>query len=44
MIPHIKVEVIDPVLCRGVPSESDFNALDELAVAIAEKHKELNLI
>jgi flavorubredoxin len=44
MIPNIKVEVIDPVLCRGVPSESDFNALDELAVAIAEKHKELNLI
>jgi hypothetical protein len=38
MIPNLKVEVIDPVLCKGMPSESDFNALDELAAAIAEKH------
>ena len=44
MIPNLKVEVISPVLCKGVPSESDFNALDELAAAIAEKHKEHNLI
>jgi len=44
MIPNLKVEVIDPVLCKGVPSESDFKALDELAAAIAEKHKEHNLI
>jgi hypothetical protein len=38
MIPNLKVEVIDPVLCKGAPSESDFNALDELAAAIEEKH------
>jgi len=44
MIPNLKVEVIDPVLCKGVPSESDFKALDKLAAAIAEKHKEHNLI
>ncbi|MEA1970614.1 MAG: FprA family A-type flavoprotein [Thermodesulfobacteriota bacterium] len=44
MIPNLKVEVINPVLCKGVPSESDFKALDELAAAIAEKHKEYNLI
>ena len=44
MIPNLKVEVIDPVLCKGVPSEGDFKALDELAAAIAEKHKEHNLI
>jgi flavorubredoxin len=44
MIPNLKVEVIDPVLCKGVPSEDDFKALDELAAAIAEKHKEHNLI
>jgi len=44
MIPNLKVEVIDPVLCKGVPSESDFKALDELAAAIAEKHKEHNFI
>ena len=44
MIPNLKVEVIDPVLCKGVPSESDFKALDELATSITEKHKEHNLI
>jgi len=40
MIPNLKVEVIDPVLCKGVPSKDVFNALDDLAAAIAEKHKE----
>ncbi|MBW2596812.1 MAG: FprA family A-type flavoprotein [Deltaproteobacteria bacterium] len=44
MIPSLKVEVIDPVLCKGVPSEGDFKALDELAATIAEKHKENNFI
>jgi flavorubredoxin len=40
MIPNLKVEVIDPVLSKGVPSEDDFKALDDLADAITEKHKE----
>jgi Uncharacterized flavoproteins len=44
MISNLKVEVIDPVLCKGVPSEGDFKALDELAAAIAEKHKEHNFL
>ncbi|MBN2539543.1 MAG: FprA family A-type flavoprotein [Deltaproteobacteria bacterium] len=43
MVPNLKVEVIDPILCKGVPSEDDFKALDELAAAIAEKHKKLHL-
>ncbi len=38
MIPNLKVEVLDPVLCKGLPSENDFKALDRLADAIAEKH------
>ncbi len=42
MIPNLKAEVITPVLCKGVPSESDFQALDELAATIAEKHREQN--
>jgi flavorubredoxin len=41
LIPNLKVEVLDPVLCRGVPSESDFEALDRLADTIAQKHVEL---
>ncbi|MBW2558804.1 MAG: FprA family A-type flavoprotein [Deltaproteobacteria bacterium] len=44
MIPNLKVEVIAPVLCKGVPSEDDFKALDDLAAAIAGKHKENNFI
>jgi len=40
MIPNLKVEVIDPVLCKGVPSEGDFKALGDLAASIAQKHKE----
>jgi len=44
MIPNLKVEVIDPVLCKGVPSEADFKSLDKLAATIAEKHKEHNFI
>jgi flavorubredoxin len=42
MIPNLKVEVINPVLCKGVPSADDFKALDDLATTIAEKHKEHN--
>jgi len=40
MIPNLKVEVLDPVLCKGVPSENDFKALDKLADSIAKRHAE----
>lgn len=40
MISNLKVEVLDPVLCKGLPKEKDLQALDELAEAIAGKHKE----
>ena len=40
LIPNLKVEVLDPVLCKGAPSEGDLKALDELAAAIAQGHKE----
>lgn len=40
MIPNLKVDVLEPVLCKGVPSEADFEALDKLAGTIAEKHRE----
>jgi flavorubredoxin len=43
MIPNLKVEILNPVLCKGLPSESDFRALDDLAAAIAAKHKEHDL-
>jgi hypothetical protein len=34
------VEVLDPVLCKGLPGEEDFRALNDLAATIAAKHKE----
>jgi hypothetical protein len=40
MIPNLKVEVLEPVLCKGVPAETDFEALDKLAHTIAAKHQE----
>jgi flavorubredoxin len=40
MMPNLKVEVLPPVLCKGFPREADFKALDNLANAIAQKHKE----
>ncbi len=40
LIPDLKVEILDPVLCKGGPREDDFRALDHLAASIAEKHKE----
>jgi len=43
MIPNLKVEVLPPVICRGFPQEKDLAALDQLAGAIAQKHKDLGL-
>ena len=42
MLPNLKVEILEPVLCKGYPREADFKALDKLATTIAQKHKELN--
>jgi len=40
MIPNLKAEVLAPVLSKGFPREEDFQALDNLASTIAQKHKE----
>ncbi|MBN1906714.1 MAG: FprA family A-type flavoprotein [Deltaproteobacteria bacterium] len=44
MIPNLKVEVIEPVLCKGLPKEADLLAIDKLAQAIADKHRGIGLI
>jgi flavorubredoxin len=41
MISSLKAEALPPVLVKGLPVESDYKALDDLAMAIAEKHKTL---
>ncbi len=40
MIPNLGVEVIEPVLTKGLPSEADFRALENLAETIAMKHRD----
>ena len=42
-IPNLKVELLEPVLCKGSPGEADFQALDRLANTIVEKHRGLGL-
>jgi flavorubredoxin len=44
MIPNLKVEVLAPVLCKGLPREADFKALENLADTIARKHKEEGIV
>ncbi len=36
----LKVELLEPVVIKGFPTEDDFRALDRLADDIADKHKE----
>lgn len=43
MIPNLKAEVLDPVLCKGAPRAGDLEALDRLADAIASRHRESGL-
>jgi flavorubredoxin len=44
MIPNRKVEVVEPVLVKGLPKEADLLAIDRVAQAIADKHREIGLI
>ncbi len=39
LLGNLKVEIIDPVLVKGRPSEDDFEALDKLVEKIVENHK-----
>jgi flavorubredoxin len=41
LIPNLKVEIIPPVLCKGLPREIDYKSLDLLADAISQRHKVL---
>jgi len=43
MLDHVKVELLDPVMVKGLPDESTTKALDRLADDILKKHKELNI-
>ncbi len=41
---NLKVELLEPVLAKGLPVEKDFQALDRLAAAVADKHRSLGVL
>jgi flavorubredoxin len=43
MLSNLKVELLEPVVIKGLPKEQDFGALDRLADEILNKHKRHNL-
>lgn len=43
MMPLLKVEMIEPVLAKGLPTEEDYAALDRLADEILRRHRELGI-
>lgn len=43
-MPNLKVEMLPPVICKGLPRPSDLEAIDKLADAVAAKHRELGLL
>ena len=40
MLSNLKVEILEPVLSKGFPRDAEFKALENLATAVAQKHKE----
>jgi len=41
---NLKVELLEPVLAKGYPLQKDYQALDKLAAAIAEKHRGIGVL
>ena len=44
MLDHVKVEIIEPVMVKGLPDETTFQALNRLADDILKKHRESNIV
>lgn len=44
LIPNLKVELFEPVLCKGFPRTEDFSNLDKLAEKISTKHRDTDLL
>ncbi len=44
MLDHVKVEVLEPVLVKGLPDEACMKALDRLADEILKKHQEAGIV
>jgi flavorubredoxin len=44
LLNNLKVEVIEPVIAKGLPRDKDYEALDTLAERIAQKHREIGIL
>jgi flavorubredoxin len=44
MLGNLKVEVIEPVVAKGLARDEDFDALDKLADKVAAKHREMGVL
>lgn len=44
LAPLRNAEILPPVIIKGAPRTADFNALDELARNIAQKHREISTV
>ncbi len=43
MLPNLKVQIIEPVLVKGKPTNASFELLDKMAESIYEAHKEAGI-
>ncbi|GAK60656.1 putative type A flavoprotein [Candidatus Vecturithrix granuli] len=43
MLSNLQIQVLEPVVAKGLPKSEDFQALDRLADQIAAKHREIGL-
>jgi flavorubredoxin len=43
LLPSLKVDVLDPVIIKGLPREADLKSIDDLARRIAARHQEAGL-
>jgi len=41
---NVKAEILEPVMVKGFPRPADYQALDKLASAIAEKHRGIGIL
>jgi flavorubredoxin len=44
MLDHVKVEVLEPVMVKGLPDETTLRALERLADDILKKHREIKIV
>lgn len=44
LLGNLKLELLEPVLCKGLPKEKDFQAIEGLADDILKRHREAGLL